>query len=67
MTAPMMPPAECGMTAPVIISQRVAPSASAPSRSVSGVVSITSRAIEDMIGVIMTARMIPAVMKRRDR
>ena len=58
-TAPTMPPAECGITAPVIISHRVAPSASAPSRSVCGVVSMTSRAIEVMIGVIITARIKP--------
>ena len=55
-TAPTMPPTECGSTAPVIISHRVAPSARAPSRSVCGVVSITSRDTDDTIGVIMTAR-----------
>ena len=65
MTAPTMPPIECGSTAPVIISQRVAPSASAPSRSVCGDVSITSRAIDVMIGVIITARISPAVMNVR--
>ena len=65
MTAPTMPPIECGSTAPVIISHRVAPSANAPSRSVCGVVSMTSRAIDVMIGVIITDRIRPAVMNVR--
>ena len=64
-TAPTMPPIEWGSTAPVIISHRVAPRASAPSRSVCGQVSITSREIEVMIGVIITARISPAVMNVR--
>ena len=60
-----MPPIEWGRTAPVIISQRVAPSARAPSRSVCGVVSITSRDTDDTIGVIMTARISAAVRNVR--
>ncbi len=60
-TAPTSPALLCGQTAAEIISQRVAPSASAASLSVVGVVSITSRDSDVMIGVIMMARMIPAV------
>ena len=62
-TAPTRPPLLCGSTAPLIISHRVAPSASAASFSLGGVVSITSRASDVMIGVIMIARMMPAVRK----
>ena len=64
-TAPTMPPVECGNTAPRIISQRVAPRARAPSWSVTGTVSNTSRVSEVMIGMIMMARIMPAVMKAR--
>ena len=53
----------CGNTAPRIISQRVAPRASAASFCAGGTVANTSRVIEVMIGVIMMATMIPAVMK----
>ena len=60
-TAPTMPPWLCGQTAPVIISSRVAPSAYAPSLSIGGTVAITSRDSEVTIGVIMKARMMPAV------
>ena len=66
-TAPTRPPALWGSTAALIISQRVAPSASAPSLSPGGVVSITSRDSEVMIGMIMIARMIPAVRNDRPR
>ena len=64
-TAPTRPPLEWGSTAPRIISQRVAPRARAASRSPGGVVSMTSRESEVMIGMIMMARMRPAVMKER--
>ena len=60
-TAPTTPPWLCGQTAPVIISHRVAPSAYAPSLSICGTVAMTSRDSEVTIGVIMKARMIPAV------
>ena len=60
-TAPTTPPWLCGQTAPRIISQRVAPSAYAPSLSIVGTVAMTSRDREVMIGVIMMARMRPAV------
>ena len=53
----------CGNTAPRIISQRVAPRASAASFCAGGTVANTSRVIEVMIGVIMMATTIPAVMK----
>ena len=65
MTAPTMPPLLWLNTAPRIISQRVAPSASAASFSSGGVVSNTSRVSEVMIGMIMIARMIPAVKNAR--
>ncbi len=58
-----MPLRLCGNTAPRIISQRVAPRASAASFCDAGTVANTSRVIEVMIGVIMMATMIPAVMK----
>jgi len=60
-TAPTTPPWLCGQTAPVIISHRVAPSAYAPSLSIAGTVAMTSRDSEVTIGVIMKARMMPAV------
>ena len=60
-TAPTTPPWLCGQTAPRIISQRVAPSAYAPSRSIAGTVAMTSRDSEVTIGVIMKARMMPQV------
>ena len=44
-----------------IISHRVAPRAYAPSRSIAGTVAMTSRDSEVTIGVIMNARMMPAV------
>ncbi len=59
---PTSPPRLCGKIAPRIISQRVAPSAYAASFSESGVVANTSRVRDVMIGVIMIATMIPAVM-----
>src|SRR5262249_60621813 len=59
--APTMTPLLCGQTAPWIISRRVAPSAYAPSLSIAGTVAITSRDSEVTIGVIMKARMTPAV------
>src|ERR1051326_8074297 len=64
-TAPTSPPLLCGSTEARIISQRVAPSASAASFSDGGVVSMTSRDSDVMIGVIMIARMIPAVRNER--
>ena len=60
--AAVMPLRLCGNTAARIISQRVAPSASAASFCDSGTVANTSRVIAVMIGVIMIARMRPAVM-----
>ena len=60
-TAPTTPPWLCGQTAPRIISQRVAPSAYAPSLSIAGTVAMTSRDSEVTMGVIMKARMMPAV------
>ena len=60
-TAPTTPPWLCGQTAPRIISRRVAPSAYAPSLSMAGTVAMTSRDSEVTIGVIMKARMMPAV------
>ncbi len=49
-----------GRTVMRIISQRVAPSASAPSRRRRGVCANTSRVIALMIGRIMTARTMPS-------
>ena len=66
-TAPTSPPALWGRTVSVIISQRVVPIASAPSLSPGGVVSMTSRDSEVMIGMIMIARMMPAVRNERPR
>ena len=43
-----------------IISQRVAPSASTPSRCSCGTALITSRVIDAIIGTIMIARIMPA-------
>src|SRR5919202_1912651 len=65
MTAPTMPPKLCGNTAPRIISHRVAPSATAACFSDSGTVANTSRMIDVMIGTIMMATMMPAVMNPR--
>ena len=65
MTAPTRPPWLQGKTAPRIISHRVAPSAEAASRLGVGTVSMTSRDSDVMIGMIMIARMMPAVMKLR--
>ena len=62
-TAETTPPRLCGNTEPRIISQRVEPRPYAASFSGSGVVANTSRVSEVMIGVIMIATMIPAVMK----
>ena len=62
MTADTTPPRLCGNTAPRIISQRVEPRPYAASFSATGVVANTSRVIDVMIGVIMIATMIPAVM-----
>ena len=50
-----------GRTTIRIISQRVAPSARAPSSSLRGVCAKTSRAIAEMIGRIITASTSPAV------
>ena len=55
----------CGITAARIVSQRVAPSAWAASFSDAGTVVNVSRATAVTIGVIMMARMRPAVMKER--
>ncbi len=57
---PVMPGREYGSTAMRIISQRVAPSASAASLCSAGTVAITSRAIAETIGRIMIARISPA-------
>ena len=62
MTADTMPPRLCGNTEPRIISHRVAPMPYAASFSDAGVVANTSRVNDVMIGVIMIATMIPAVM-----
>ena len=59
----VMPLRLCGNTAARIISQRVAPSASAASFCDCGTVANVSRVTAVMIGVIMIARMRPAVMK----
>ena len=61
-TAETIPPRLCGNTAPRIISQRVDPSPSAASLSEAGVVANTSRVIDVMIGVIMIATTMPAVI-----
>ena len=61
-TADTTPPRLCGNTEPRIISQRVAPSPYAASCSEAGVVANTSRVIDVMIGVIMMATTMPAVM-----
>src|SRR5450631_619617 len=63
MTAAATPLRLWGNTEPRIISQRVAPSASAASFCDAGHVAYTSRVIAVMIGVIMMATTIPAVMK----
>ena len=54
-----MPGREYGSTAIRIISQRVAPSASAASLFSDGTVAITSREIAETIGRIMIARISP--------
>ena len=58
-----MPAREYGSTAMRIISQRVAPSASAPSLSCGGTVVMTSREIAETIGRIMIAMIKPATAK----
>ncbi len=63
MTAPTRPLRTRGKTATRNISHRVAPIASAAFLSSCATVSSTSRASEVMIGVIITARIRPAVMK----
>ena len=55
------PGREYGSTAIRIISQRVAPSASAASLCSAGTVAITSREIAETIGRIMIARINPAM------
>ena len=59
--APEMPAREYGRTARRIISQRVAPSASAASLLSAGTVAMTSREIAETIGRIMIARISPAM------
>ena len=59
--APEMPAREYGSTAMRIISQRVAPSASAASLSCGGTVAMTSREMAETIGRIMIARISPAM------
>ena len=69
MTAPVTPPLECGSTTPRIISQRVAPSASAASWCRRGVCRKISRQMAVMIGRIMIDSTMPAgvtVHHRRD-
>ena len=61
MTAPMIPERAYGRTAFVIISQRVAPSASIASRCESGTAVMTSREIATMVGRIIRVRITPAV------
>ena len=56
-----IPVRQYGRTAVRIISQRVAPSASAASLCSEGTVEITSRAIAETIGRIMIARIRPAM------
>jgi hypothetical protein len=58
--APAMPAREYGRIAVRIISQRVAPRASAASLWSAGTVAITSRVIAETIGRIMIARIRPA-------
>jgi hypothetical protein len=60
MTAPAMPGPPLAKTTRVV-SHFVAPSASAASRCESGTAASTSRTTAEMIGVIMMARMTPAV------
>ena len=61
-TADTTPPRPCGKTDPRIISQRVAPRPYTASRRGTGVVANTSRVSDVMMGVIMIATTIPAVM-----
>ena len=60
MMPPMIPARALRSTPTRIISQRVAPRASAASRWCCGTTISTSRVIEEMMGMIMMARMIPA-------
>ena len=60
MTPPMIPERAYGSTASQIISQRVAPSASAASRCERGTAMSTSRVTAEMYGSTMIARMQPA-------
>ena len=59
-TAPKMPDRAYGSTALVIISQRVAPSASIASRCESGTAVMTSREMATTVGRIMSVRITPA-------
>ena len=63
MTAPTSPPRLWGKTAPRIISHGWRRGRRPPPSGHAGTVSNTSRLIDVMIGVIMMARMIPAVKK----
>ena len=60
MIAPAMPPLAYGSTARWMVSQRVAPSASMPSRWVLGTARRISRETAVIVGRIMIARMTPA-------
>src|SRR6266403_927687 len=60
MIAPTMPARALRSTPMRIISQRVAPNASAASRWCCGMTVSTSRVIDEMIGMIMIARITPA-------
>jgi hypothetical protein len=59
-TPPTMPARALRSTPMRIISQRVAPSASTASRWCCGTTCNTSRVIDEIMGMIMIARMIPA-------
>ena len=61
MIAPTMPMRELRSTPMRIISQRVAPRASTPSRWLFGTAVMMSRVSEEMMGRIMIARMMLAV------
>ncbi|HEV2736391.1 MAG TPA: hypothetical protein VGV85_16215 [Longimicrobiaceae bacterium] len=60
MVAPMIPGVAYGSTTCQVISQRVAPSASAPSRCTRGTAASTSRDTAEMKGITMIARITPA-------
>ena len=60
MIPPRIPARALRKTPTRIISQRVAPSASTPSLCCCGTTSSTSRVIDEMMGMIIIARMIPA-------